>query len=131
MEERQARQAGRHSSGQCTDVYLAGSFQFRLFHQPLETVQISQYYIHVEQSTMYVNESLLLCIYLLVLIMVGLVRLYKHIYDIAWCNFFFSPCLLSAYTSDHPACIQNYVLSFSHFPSAFFPPPSCCSRFST
>jgi len=44
--------------------------------------------------------------------------------------FFFSPppCLLPAYT-DHPACIQNYVLSFSHFPSVFFPLPPAVADF--
>ena len=108
----------------------ADNFVFPIVH--LETVQITQDYIHVGQSTIYVNESLLLCIYLLVLIMVGLVRLYKHIYDIAWwCNFFFFFLASFPHIPITPPASKIMSCLFLIFQVLFFPPPSCCSRFST
>lgn len=108
----------------------ASNFVFPIFH--LAAVQTTQYYIHVEQSTIYVNESLLLCIYLLVWIMVDLVRLYKHIHDIAWwCNLFFFPPPLPPsriYRSPrlHPKLCPVF---FSFCECFFFPLPPAVADF--
>lgn len=129
MEE---RQAGRHSSGQCTDVYLAGSFQFRLSHLSFGSSADHPILYTCEQSTIYVNESPLLCIYLLVWIMVDLVRLYKHIYDIAWwCNIFFSPPPLPSSRIYRSPRLHSKLcpVFFSFSECFFFPLPPAVADF--